>query len=180
MEINSIPQKLDIKKIMINMGLLLGIINILLTVVNYTLGDNIFQPHWSLQIFGFILSILVIVYGMKQFKVINNGYLKLSEALKIGLGISLIAAILGAVYFIVFTNFIEPTFFEQYIEFQREAAIEGNPDINVEQIDAGLEMSKPFMNTGFFVAIQIILGLFFGFIISLISGLVLKKENPAA
>jgi len=180
MENNNPQQKPDMKKIMINMGLLLGVISILISVVNYTLGDNIFQPHWSLQLLGFIISIVVIVYGMKQYKESNQGFLKLGEAIKIGLGISVISGILGVVYFIIFTNFIEPTFFEQYIDFQREAAIEGNPDLSVEQIDAGLKMSKPFMNAGFFAAIQIILALFFGFIISLISGLVLKRENPAA
>ena len=77
-----------------------------------------------------------------------------------------------------FTNFIEPNYFADYIEFQREAAIEANPDIPIEQLDQGLEFSKPFMNTGFFIGVQLILALFFGFIISLIGGLIMRKENP--
>lgn len=167
------------KKIMINYGLLLGVISILLSVVTYTIGSNMFQPHWSLQLFGFILLIIILASGIKQFKKVNQGYLKLGQAIKTGMGIVAISGLLGVIYFVIFTNFIEPTYFEQYIDFQREAALENNTNATVEQIEAGLEMSKPFMNTGFFAGVQFILGLFFGFIISLITGLVMKNENPA-
>lgn len=180
MENNNTSQKTDMKKIMINMGLLLAVISILINVINYTFGDNIFEPHWAVQTIGFIIMIVAIVYGIKQYKASNENYLKLVEALKVGLGIALIAALVGVLYFIVFVNFIEPTYFEQYISFQRDAAIESNPDISIEQIDAGLKMSEPFMNTGFFAGIQVIMGLFLGFIISLIAGLVLKRDNPTA
>ena len=162
---------------MINYGLILGVISILLSVLNYVVGSNMFQPHWSMQLVGFLILIAIIVYGLKEFKKHNQGFLKLGEAIKIGIGITLVSSILGVLYFVIFTQVIEPTYFEQYIDFQRETALEqGNA--SAEQIDQSLEMSKPFMNTGFFVGIQIVVGLFFGFIVSLISGLIMKKENP--
>ena len=171
--------KASTKKIMINYGLILGVVSILLNVLNYVVGSNMFQPHWSMQLIGFLILIAVIVYGLKELKKNNNGFLKLGEALKVGIGIALVSSILGIIYFVIFTEVIEPTYFEQYIDFQREAALEmGNA--SEEQIDQSLEMSKPFMNTGFFVGIQLVVGLFFGFIVSLIAGLAMKKENPYA
>ncbi|MFD2828485.1 DUF4199 domain-containing protein [Leeuwenhoekiella polynyae] len=165
------------KKIMITYGVILAAVSILLSVFSYVMG-NVYQPHWSIQLFGFLVLIAVIVYGIIEFKKQNQGYLKLSEGIKIGLGIAAISAVIGVLYFVIFATVIEPNYFENYIEFQRQTAIETNPSMTTEQIEAGLNMSKPFMNVGFFAGIQLIMGLFFGFIVSLIASLAMKKTNP--
>lgn len=170
-------EKINSKKIIINYGLILGIVSVLLGVISYVMG-NLYQPHWSMQVLGFLILIAVIVYGINEFKKTNGGFLKLSQALKIGVGIAVVSAVISILYFIIQVNFIEPNYFENYIDFQREAAFQANPSVTQEQVDAGLEFSKPFMNTGFFVVIQFAMALFFGLIISLIAGLVMKKQNP--
>ncbi len=172
------PNSVNSKKIIINYGLILGLISVLLGVISYVSG-NVYKPHWSIQTIGFLILIAIIVYGIREFKKQNGGYLKLSQALKIGIGIALISGIIGVIYFLIQVNFIEPNYFENYMDFQREAAMQANSSATQEQIDAGLEVSKPFMNTGFFAGIQLAMALFFGFIISLIAGLVMKKDNPA-
>ena len=58
----------------------------------------------------------IIVYGLKAFKLENEGFLSVSESLKTGLAISLIAAIIGTIYNYVFMTFIEPDFVSQSIE----------------------------------------------------------------
>jgi len=170
-------EKINSKKIIINYGLILGIISVLLGVISYVMGD-LYQPHWTMQVLGYIIFIGIVVYGINEFKKTNGGFLRLGQALKIGTGIAAVAAVIGIIYFIIQVNFIEPDYFVNYIDFQREAAYKANPSVTQEQVDAGLEFSKPFMNTGFFVAIQIAMTLLFGLIISLIAGLVMKKQNP--
>ena len=69
----------------------------------------------------------IIVYGLKAFKLENEGFLSVSESLKTGLAISLIAAIIGTIYNYVFMTFIEPDFVSQSIEIAREQMLSQNP-----------------------------------------------------
>ena len=172
--------KAVMKKIIVNNGAALGVISILFSVISYVMGNQ-FQPHWSVQTIGFLTFIYFIISGVNTYKKENEGYLKLGEALKIGLGISLISAIIGGLYFVIFTQFIETNYFVEYTEWQRDVVLESRPnatEAEIKQIDLGMEMQKPFMNTGVFTAVQLMIGLFLGFIISLIGGLFMKKENP--
>lgn len=171
--------KASAKKIMVNYGILLGIITVLFNVILYVTNNHL-QPHWSLSILGFFLSIVLIYMGIKAFKKENDGYLKLGEALKIGLGIALITAVIGVIYTYLLMNVIEPTYMDQVLELQQEAMLERNPDMPQEQMDMAIEMSQKFSGSGVVMAVQLIAGLFFGFIISLVCGLILKKDNPYA
>ena len=81
-------------KIMLIYGAILSGISILVNLINYSFG-NVYKPHWAIGIVSFLLMIAVIVYGIKSFKDGNNGFLSLGQAIKIGLGISLISAIIG-------------------------------------------------------------------------------------
>lgn len=171
--------KASSKKIMINYGLLLGIVGILINVVLYVTNNHL-SPHWSIAVIGFGVNIIIMVIALKAFRTENGGFMKLSDALKVGLGVALIAAILGAIYTYMLMTYIEPTYMEQVLAAQQEAMIEQNPNMTDAQIERTIEMSSMFSGKGIIVAFQIIGGLFFGFIISLIAGLILKKENPYA
>tara|TARA_R110001632_G_scaffold195268_1_gene316888 strand:+ start:279 stop:833 length:555 start_codon:yes stop_codon:yes gene_type:complete len=176
----SIDSKAVMKKIIINNGVALGIISILFSVISYVMGNQ-FQPHWSVQLIGFLTFIYFILSGVNAFKKEKGGFLKLGEALKIGLGIALISAIIGVIYFVIFTQFIETNYFVEYTDWQRDTVLESRPnatDAEIKQIDVGMEMQKPFMNTGVFSAVQLMMGLFLGFIVSLIGGLFMKKDDP--
>ena len=52
--------------------------------------DMHYQQSQEAGIVGIIIMIAILIYAFIQFKKINEGYLSLSEALKIGLGISLV------------------------------------------------------------------------------------------
>ena len=80
----------------------------------------------------------IIVYGLKAFKLENEGFLSVSESLKTGLAISLIAAIIGTIYNYVFMTFIEPDFVSQSIEIAREQMLSQNPDMTQEQMDMAM------------------------------------------
>ncbi len=166
----------SIKKLMINYGILLGVISVLINVIAYA-TDTHLQPHWSAQLIGFLIFVSIVVIAHKAFKKENDGYMKLAQALKIGLGIALISVLIGIAYTYLLMNVIEPTYMDQVIEIQQQAMIEINPEMSQEQIDMSMEISKKFSGTGVVIAYQLIAALFFGFIISLISGIILKKEK---
>lgn len=163
-------------KTMLTYGLYLGISTIIVSLLNYSFG-NIYEPHWSVQLGNFILLVLFIVLGIKIFRDTNAGLLKLSEAIKIGLGISLIGAMIGVIYLFLFIYVIEPDFMTKLSDIQQQTMYEKFPDMPEEQLEQTLEMSKKFTTPTALALMSIVMSLFLGLIISLISGLILKKEE---
>ena len=170
-------QSKSIKKIALNYGILLALLSIVLQVISYVLDVHIDRPWW-LSIVQLLVSIAVIVYGIKAFKIANADFLSIGQALKTGLAISLVASIIAVVFNYIFMNFIDPDFVQKTLEFSREQMIENYPDMTQEQIANSLEISAKFMSPWVMSAFAIIATLFFGFIISLIAGIVMKKNQP--
>lgn len=170
-------QQASLKKIALNYGVLLALLSIVLQVISYVLDAHIDRPWW-LSVLQLLISVSVIVYGIKSFKTENAGFLTLGQALKTGVAISLIAGIIAVIFNYIFMNFIDPDFIEKTMQFSREQMIADNPNLTQQQIDNAMEISAKFMSPWIMSAFAIIATLFFGFIISLVSGLIMKKEPP--
>jgi hypothetical protein len=169
-------QKTPSTSIMLNYGLILGFVSILLAVANFAFG-NVYEPHWSMQVVSAAATIVIIVFGLKKIKEENINLLSLGEALKTGLGIALISGIVYVVYFFVFVNYIEPDYFANAQKVAEANIIETYPNWSDEQIENALEMSKKMSGFGMISAIIMIMSLFFGFIVSLIAGLIMKRTE---
>jgi hypothetical protein len=169
-------QKSSSTSIMLNYGLILGFVSILLGVANFAFG-NIYEPHWSMQVISGAATIALIVLGLKKIKESNGNLLSLGEALKTGLGIALVSGIIYIIYFFVFVNYIEPGYFENLSKVQEAAMLEAYPNWSDEQMEASLEMAKKMSGFGMISAIVMIMSLLFGFVISLIAGLIMKRTE---
>lgn len=170
-------QKISTAKTALNYGLLLGGINVVYGLMLYFL-DMHYQNETITSLIGYAFLIGVILWGIMQFKKTNNGFLKLSEALKTGVGTALISGIVFAIYVVILSQFLDPEFFDKTIEYQKQKMLQENPEISVENVNKIFDMQKefsgPFITSGFII----IFNLFFGFIISLVVGLILKKSQP--
>lgn len=165
--------KSSIRKIILNFGFLMAMLSIILQVISYVLDSHIDRPWW-LSVFQMAITIGVVVFGIRAYKKDNNGFLSLRDALKIGIGISLIAAIIVAIFNYIFMTFIEPDLIEKTLDFTR-MKLEENGQMSNEQIEMSLNMTRKFMAPWIISAISILGALFFGFIISLITGLALRR-----
>jgi hypothetical protein len=166
------------KSIMLNYGLLLGFASIIVALINYVFGD-LYQPHWSIMVASLAVTSAIIVLGLKKVKEMNSGFLSVGEAIKVGLGIALISALIYVVYLVIFYNFIEPNFFDNMIKVQEQLIMEKYPNMSDEQLESAKKGAAMFANTGANLTLTIIVSLFFGLIISLIAGLVMKKTEDA-
>ncbi len=169
--------KASVKKVALSYGLYLGLASIALSVITYVMGVHLERPWWA-SVLGILIMILFVVYGIKAFKKDNGGFLSLGEAIKVGLAISLIAGILGVVYNYIFMNFIEPDTINQMLEMTREQMLEQNPDMPEEQMEMAMGITEKMMSPVIMAAMGIIFSLFLGFIISLITGAVIKQKRP--
>ena len=108
------------KNIMINFGVLMGFASIVTQLLIYVFGD-VYKPHWSFIVLSIALTTLFIVLGIKKVKGIQDGMLSMGDALKTGLGIVLISAVVYSIYLYVFQHFIEPSYFDNLALIQEQA-----------------------------------------------------------
>ncbi|WP_339697612.1 DUF4199 domain-containing protein [uncultured Marixanthomonas sp.] len=170
-------QTASVKKIGLNYGLILALLTIGVSVIVYVLGMHLEQPWWQ-SVLNFIFMAVCIVYGLKAFKSGSGGFMSLGDALKTGLLISLIAGVIGSIFTYLFITVIEPDFIPQMLDATQEKMIEQNPNMTQEQMDMAMGMTEKFMSPWIMFAMGMIASLFFGFIISLISGLIMKQNRP--
>ncbi|MDO1511363.1 DUF4199 domain-containing protein [Maribacter confluentis] len=163
-------------KFALNYGLVTGIIGVIFGIMLYIM-DMHYEQGAAVQITQTLILAAGIVMAIIQFKKTGNGLLSISEALKIGAGVALIAAIVGLLYFFLLSNVIEPDYLDKVYEIGKVKAMADNPSLTEEQIDQGIEMQKGFAWVMY--PIGLIINVVIGLIIGLITGLILKKEEAA-
>ncbi|WP_103070492.1 DUF4199 domain-containing protein [Aquimarina sediminis] len=168
-------EKASSKKIIINYGILLGIVSVLLGVIMYVTNAYT-DPHWIYSVISFSILIGIISYGIKAYKTANNGYLALMDAIKVGIGIALIGGVIGVIWSLTLTTVIEPDYTQQVLEAQREKMLQ-NPDMTEELVEQSMAIAEKFSSPFISIAVSIIGSLFLGFIISLIAGLIMQKKQ---
>lgn len=170
-------QQASIKKIALNYGVLLALLSIVLQVISYVLDAHIDRPWW-LSVSQMLISVGIVVMGLKAYRTENSGFLTLGQALKAGVAISLVAGIIAIIFNYIFMNYIDPDFVQKTLEFSKEQMIEQNPNMTQEQMDMAMDMSARFVSPLWMSAFALLGTLFFGFIISLIAGLIMKRNPP--
>ncbi len=161
------------KGIMLNYGAMLGVVSVLISLTVYAMGHHL-EQDWKVGVLNFVLMIVIISLGIKKYKQSNAGFLSFGQAVKVGVGIAIISAVIGIIYNLVFLNFIEPDFMNQMLDKQREIWQESN--MTEEQIESAEGMFETFSSPAITSAIGIVVAAFFGFIISAIAGAIMKKS----
>ena len=139
--------------------------------------DAHYQGDTLSSVVPLILSVGLINYGIYQFKKDNSGFVSLSEALKVGVGISLISGIIGTIYGVILTEFLDPEFMNKTFEIAKQKMLDANQELSMEDANQAIEMSKKFASLPIRIAGGLISSVFIGFFVSLIGGLVLKKTK---
>lgn len=170
-------QKITTAKTALNFGLILGGISLVYSLMLFFL-DMHFQGETATSLIGYALLIGLVLWAIMHFKKNNDGYISLSEALKTGVGTALISAIIVCIYTIVMIQYLDPEFLDKSIEYQKQKMLQENPEISVESVNKMFDMQKEFSGPFIISGFIIIFNLFFGFIISLIVGLIVKKSKP--
>ncbi|MFB9055733.1 DUF4199 domain-containing protein [Mariniflexile ostreae] len=168
-------QSLSPGKFATNYGLILGAVMMLITIITYATGMAIEAVQWPNYIY-YIIFPIVILYVISAYKKQNAGLLTLSEALKIGVTIAVISALVNVVYGLIFHYIIDPQFASQLTERIGEKMLE-NQSISPEMVEKQMEMMKKFQNPLIGSAIWVALSAIFGLLYSLVGGVIMKKED---
>ena len=141
-------------------GLITGLV---IFLIHLTLGKDL--SYSTNEILGYIsifISLSFVFFGIKHYRDnVNNGVVSLGKAIIIGFLISLLVGLGIAIADFIYTRFINPEWFENYYQMMRDAGKEDDI-MEMTSFTAGL----------FMLALVSVIG----FIISLISGLILQRK----
>jgi hypothetical protein len=162
------------KSIILNYGLYLGVIGVILHLALWASGQLI-ELNWVNSVVWIIALVTFTVIGIKKFKESANGFISWGQGLKIGMGITMIAALITVVYTLLFINVIDPGFQEMAMEVQKQAWLDGG--MTEEHIENAVSMAEKFQSPA--IASAMILGFsaFIGFIFSAIVAAIMKKSE---
>lgn len=161
------------KSIILNNGLYLGIISVFISLIVYATGNHL-QPHWAVGVTGVILMIVFIIMGMNKFKSNNGGFMSWGQAVKIGVGLTVVSTVIAIIYNLIFMNFIEPEYMSQVAAIQEQAWVDGG--MSSEEVDAAKGMMEKFQGPVISSAFGLVMAAFISFIISAIAGAIMKQS----
>ncbi len=165
-------QTTSTKSIVLNYGITLAGFSVLLQLVQFSMGQHL-NPHWSYSIVSTLITIGLIVQGLKAFKKANLGVISFGQAVKTGIGISVFSALLYILYLLLFMNSIDPEFLSKLWAIEEGKMI--NRGMSEDQIEASMKMVNNW-GVYFMFAAVIIISILIGFVISAITGAIIKEE----
>ena len=167
---------ISVKKYVLKYGLILGILSIFYGIGLYISNKTLHRGTPD-AIIEFVILMSVVSYGIYAFKTDNDRILTLGDALKIGLGISLIGGIVPFAWQFLLMNVIEPDMLDQILELRKKVILKSNPNISTEKLSENLAMTKMF-NTAFMTSVfSLIYNLLFGSVLSLLAGAIMQKNR---
>ena len=166
-------EKNSIWKVALNYGVISGLGLVILSSVWYVTNLTFNQYIGWLN---YVIIIGLVITGTKKQRELDNGFISYGKALGVGSVICIISALLIAIFTYVLYTVIDADLINRLYEAQEQAMMT-NPSITDEQIDMAMEITKKYTNPTM-ISIGTFFGIsFMGFIISLITSAVLKKNK---
>ncbi|PIA79131.1 hypothetical protein BFR04_06320 [Gaetbulibacter sp. 4G1] len=151
--------------------LLFGIPFLLGMGVNFDYGELIGYT-------SMILSLLFVYFGIKHYRdKVNNGKISLGKAIAIGMLIASFSAIGVALFDYIYTTKINPDFATEYIDYsiKKMEATLSPEELKIKSAEL-IQQMKDYGSPGFMAFMMFSTVIILGFIISLISGLILQRK----
>ena len=95
-----------------------------------------------------------------------------------GLGMAAISGLINVAYFLVLSNVLDPEMMNKALQMGMDQFLEQNPEASQDMINQVESMQEKFSGPIMTSSFLIIASLLIGFIISLITGLILKRNRP--
>lgn len=154
------------------LGLSIGAVNTFLYITDRLINRAIiFDILNASLITGFIIA------GVILFKKNNDNSLNLTQALKVGIGISLLGGFITILWFLLLFNVFDTELIQRIEANELRKLADESLEITQEQIERKKEGTKEY--TSFYWTFIVITfeHLFYGFVISLVTGLIIKQKK---
>lgn len=154
-------------------GLIASGIGIAFSLMLYFM-DMTYNQSPVIQTTQTLIPAVVAVIAILAFKKDNGGLLSLKQSIKIGIGVFLIAGIVGIIYFALFINFLEPEFITKTAQLQADAMRASMPELDESVIEMQQENTEKFFYVSF--PFILIMNVLIGLVVGLVTGLFAKNK----
>ncbi len=166
-----------------NAGLRFGLFTALglvaFDLILYVAGMKDPADQNPVQYLSYVVLIVGIVMGIKYYKDNNEGNLTLGEAMGSGTMTAIIAALIVAIYVVLFMTVVDPTMIEEIRAVAKQQAMDQNPELTEDQYDQMAGMVNMFTSPTAIAIMSVIFYTIVGAIVSLIAGLVMRDNHSA-
>ena len=170
-------QNLELKKYILQYGALLGGISVVFGLMLFSLEMH-YQNETSTTIVSIAITIGVIAFAQYSYRKDNEGFMSLSQGIKMGLGMAAISGLINVAYFLVLSNVLDPEMMNKALQMGMDQFLEQNPEASQDMINQVESMQEKFSGPIMTSSFIIVLNLFSGLIISVITGLIFSKSRP--
>lgn len=161
-------------------GLILGLISIVFSMLSHLLGWS--DPASGQTGMGFILILIslavmfiIIFMALKHYRdEVNQGALSLGQGIQLGIIVAIVGGLISGLFSVIYFTLIEPAYYDSILAFYEENLEDRG--MSGAQLEQALKWTRMFSNPVMTFVLTIISSAFFGLIVSLIAGLILKKE----
>lgn len=166
------------KKTVIKFGLFGFITACASFLLSLLLGSD--TGYGSKEVLGYsaiVLSLTFVFFGIKNFRdKENNGVISFGKALGIGMLITVFAALGFSIIDFIYTSYIDPDFMQNYLTHSIEQLQQKHSGEELQTKIAELKASYEGMTSFTLALFMFCIVTLIGFIISLVSSLVLNKK----
>ena len=170
-------QNLELKKYISQYGALLGGISVVFGLMLFSM-DMHYQNETSTTIVSLVLALGVIVFAQYSYRKDNEDFMSLSQGIKMGLGMGAVSGLINVAYFLVLSNVLDPEMMNKALEMGMNQFLDQNPEASQDMINQVESMQEKFSGPIISSSFLIIASLLTSFVISLITGLILKRNRP--
>ena len=167
------------RKSVLKFGLLSSLTLVILFAIQFSFENKL--SYSTSEVFGYIsivLALLFIYFAIKYYRdSINNGSVSFGKALLIGVLVSLLAGLTFGIINYIYVEVINPEFMTEYydhmVEKAKSSLSAAEFQIRLQDMEAEKEL---FSNSIISSLVMSATVLIIGFIMSLISGLILQRK----
>lgn len=160
-------------RIALKYGVIVAVASIVYTVILLLTEKN---QNQALSALSLVITLVGMIYAMREFKADNSGYMSYGQGLGIGTLIAAISGLLSSTFMMFYSQFIDTNLMQKALDTARaDMERRGMSDA---QIDAGMQFSEKMMSPGIMFAVGIFFSIFIGFILALIVAAIMRRNRP--
>lgn len=173
METSTTPTLATPTSVGMRYGLLTGLVSIIVSFLLNVMHLEQSPAKWL----SLVVLIGGIILGQKAFRRANGEFMSYGQGLSIGMVLTAVSSVLGAVFSYFYVTFIDPEMPARMLEKGR-ADLEARGNMSDAQIDQAMHWTAMFVQGPALVIIALVGGVIMGLIVSLITAAVLKNPKP--
>lgn len=155
-------------------GLIYGAASVLYALLIYS-TNLVTNP--AISVLSIAIGVGAVFLAIREYKQLNDGYLRLKQGISIGILVILIGGIISSIFTFIYASLIKPTFKEDLIatlEQQMRESASQQPEV----IDMTLKMYDVMFSPGVMLITGLISAVISGLIYGLIIGAIMKNDRP--